>query len=225
MVREEGTWCDKDHGIVPEPKEFPVESRFLSNLQNVQDLKATKTTNFYVGKTKCKKCDKYYQNGLYKYNDWAWPIAYFHYLKEHCIHPSNDFMNFIDEMNGDRTRQKQKHKESRAQKKLASLYIPKGPPVDPVFVAKLRKIESKTPRIFCPRVDKCDICGDRVHSDVYQFKGNWERNEISWPESYSSHYIDEHHTQPTDELRQFITELNSDYEFDSDSGDYFDEFS
>lgn len=100
-TRIEGYWrrvgmdgCEYDTQYpMPVSQETPVSVDFIEKLKQVEK-KAHKI--LYRGDSICRCCSRINGGAEYKLNGWSWPDGFMHYLKEHNVHPSSDFVTMIE---------------------------------------------------------------------------------------------------------------------------------
>jgi hypothetical protein len=102
-MKSEGFWRlseSIESGILHADLPFPIAQKqswenrdiFLSKLVHKESI-AKKIA--YRGYSSCRLCNK--RNGYleYEYGGWRWPEGLSHYVEEHNVKPSDDFIAFI----------------------------------------------------------------------------------------------------------------------------------
>lgn len=95
-LKKEGFWYSKETPGFPMPvaNATPWEGKneFLSKLSKIEE-KAVIIR--YRGWSVCRICSKH--NGSTEFNlaGWCWPSGFRHYVEEHNVKPSNEFLNFV----------------------------------------------------------------------------------------------------------------------------------
>ena len=94
--KREGFWWSKNEPDLPKPKERekPWKGRrdFLAHLRRVQ---AKTRVARYKGWSTCRICGQKNGSTEYKCNGWVWPDGLYHYIEEHNVKPSDDFIAFV----------------------------------------------------------------------------------------------------------------------------------
>ena len=70
-----------------------MEQEFIEKLEKVQERAEILHTR---GWSDCRLCQTPNGSAEYRYNGWAWPEGYMHYLVDHRVHPSKDFRAMIE---------------------------------------------------------------------------------------------------------------------------------
>ena len=76
----------------PVSQSMPVDSTILKAL-DVAEAQAQK--NSYFGFSTCRLCRCMNGGDEFTLNNWMWPSGFRHYLTDHNVHPSADFVEFI----------------------------------------------------------------------------------------------------------------------------------
>lgn len=99
--RVEGYWrslypndrTTQDYPVpVAHEEPFPEKVAFLKVLAE-KEAKAREV--HYRGWSTCRVCNQYNGSTEFEYNGWRWPQGYRHYVEDHNVAPSKDFMKFI----------------------------------------------------------------------------------------------------------------------------------
>lgn len=97
-----GFWNNKnnDYPAFPMVEEF-IHPNFLNKETKrkiIIYLESARELHFYKGSSKCRICGK--RNGSYELTDgkYIWPSGYVHYIEEHDVVPSKDFLRHIKEV-------------------------------------------------------------------------------------------------------------------------------
>ncbi len=101
-MRIEGYWRqtlkEKSDLPFPQTQEQPWEGQFefLADLKSKEKIAKEEC---YNGPSNCRICHK--TNGSTEFNlgDWSWPEGLRHYIEDHNVKPSDDFIAFIMENN------------------------------------------------------------------------------------------------------------------------------
>lgn len=97
-TKHEGFWAaDPDKiEVFPFPKpnimHWIEKDEFIKKLTIVEN-KARKNT--YKGFSRCRICKIPNGSITYTYSNWRWPSGFKHYIKQHNIKPSQEFISFI----------------------------------------------------------------------------------------------------------------------------------
>ena len=83
---------------VPQPQSEPVSQEFLSKLNAVQALSKVE---YYRGWSNCRCCGKMNGSTEYEFGEWRWPSGFMHYLTEHNVHPTPEFVAMIEGFAGE----------------------------------------------------------------------------------------------------------------------------
>jgi hypothetical protein len=100
---EDGSYDMHDFSIscmypFPEPQETNIGLDFITRLKCLEESikKKERGTSYNVKKImKCCLCKKVIGNLIFEYNGYKWPDNYKHYLIDHYVHPSPEFIDFI----------------------------------------------------------------------------------------------------------------------------------
>lgn len=98
--REEGFWNDASNHYPQYP--FPVphdgdwkRALFLNKLKQVEfDLCHREA---YRGISPCRLCGCFNGHETLSLENWHWPSGFIHYIRDHNVRPSDDFIAFIEE--------------------------------------------------------------------------------------------------------------------------------
>eukprot|EP01129_Flabellula_baltica_P015035 TRINITY_DN740_c0_g1_i1.p1 TRINITY_DN740_c0_g1~~TRINITY_DN740_c0_g1_i1.p1 ORF type:complete len:128 (+),score=20.42 TRINITY_DN740_c0_g1_i1:116-499(+) len=115
----EGYWKPQESdGVSPYP--FPIPNKFTHQrrreafIQKLQHIQETGTDSVaFRGFSPCRLCDNE-QNGSQEYTSkdglWTWPEGYIHYVRDHQVMPSPEFLKWVEEdervAGGDQNQQK-----------------------------------------------------------------------------------------------------------------------
>lgn len=77
---------------VAQDESWKGQGAFLTLLLGVELF--TKSTAFR-GMSICRICKTWNGNATFELDGWEWPSGLAHYIKEHNVKPSNDFIEFI----------------------------------------------------------------------------------------------------------------------------------
>lgn len=93
----EGFWYSKHtpNFPVPTPAPWPYSVPKETFLKELRDVERKTEKIYYRGWSNCRICDK--RNGTFTHDmgEWRWPEGYIHYIEEHNVVPSLDFVIFI----------------------------------------------------------------------------------------------------------------------------------
>ncbi len=97
--RIEGYWYNDYNGQqypMPVANDLPFvgKDEFLSRLSALENI-ARLTA--YRGFSMCRICNCRNGSEEYELGNWVWPQGYSHYIKDHNVLPSPDFMDFVNE--------------------------------------------------------------------------------------------------------------------------------
>lgn len=95
-VFREGFWYSKYEPDLPMPVANPEpwegQDTFLAALEKVEG-KASCTA--YRGWSNCRLCQKFNGNEEHDHKGWSWPAGFRHYVAEHNVRPTSEFILFI----------------------------------------------------------------------------------------------------------------------------------
>lgn len=94
--RREGFWRSSMEPDLPMPVadvDWPQRDAFLTRFAQVEG-KARRLA--YRGMSRCRVCGKSNGCETLSYRNWEWPSGFLHYLRDHGVKPSDDFIAFID---------------------------------------------------------------------------------------------------------------------------------
>jgi hypothetical protein len=101
---QEGFWYSKDepHYPHPKPRDKPWKGRaeFLKNLDKVES-KAHSVS--FKGSSLCRCCGQRNGSSTFTTKRWEWPEGLRHYVKDHNVKPSEDFLAYIESMTKERS--------------------------------------------------------------------------------------------------------------------------
>ena len=94
--RIEGYWYSKFTPQYPMPvaraEPWEGQAEFLVKLAK-KEARAGKTQ--YRGMSTCRCCKQFNGSSEYHTDKWAWPSGLRHYIEEHNVKPSDDFIKFV----------------------------------------------------------------------------------------------------------------------------------
>lgn len=100
-LKLEGFWYSKYSPEFPKPKpgpEWKNKDKFIEKLTNLEERLERKRAPyivFYRGYSNCRCCNKFNGTAEFHYKGWCWPTGFMHYVKDHEIKPSDEFIEFI----------------------------------------------------------------------------------------------------------------------------------
>ena len=78
----------------PKVQPQPVGPAVLSCLKRAEDGAVVRR---YLGGSPCRLCNKHTGGAEFYLADWIWPEGLRHYLTEHNVHPSREFLAFLSD--------------------------------------------------------------------------------------------------------------------------------
>jgi hypothetical protein len=95
--RYEGFWRTRidDESELPWPAQvehWPARAAFLASLSSIE---AVAERIAYRGYSKCRVCGCQNGHASFRLGQWEWPAGFRHYVEEHQIQPSREFMTFV----------------------------------------------------------------------------------------------------------------------------------
>lgn len=98
QINIEGYWYSKSEPQYPHPisnkDKWEGQDKFVNQLINTQ-FKASKTN--YKGWSDCRVCNKMNGSSEFQLDNWKWPEGLLHYIVNHNVKPSQEFIDFINE--------------------------------------------------------------------------------------------------------------------------------
>jgi len=93
---KEGFWKSSYEPDLPSPvpNDMPWEGQELFVQRLIQVERLAKMTA-YKGMSRCRVCECSNGSREYSYNGWVWPAGLMHYIIEHNIQPSDEFIEAI----------------------------------------------------------------------------------------------------------------------------------
>lgn len=95
----EGYWKSQFEPNLPIPKENtfspPLAALFAHKLQRLQDVICDEL--IAKGCSHCRICNCVNGNKEYLTKKWTWPEGLIHYVKDHYVKPSQEFINYIED--------------------------------------------------------------------------------------------------------------------------------
>lgn len=93
--RVEGYWANVRHPEYPTP--IPRESleKKASILHALDKKEKSARVMRYRGWSTCRLCGCGNGSNAYLFGGWLWPSGFRHYLEEHNVKPSQDFIDFL----------------------------------------------------------------------------------------------------------------------------------
>lgn len=101
MNKKEGFWYSKDEPNLPKPKQMKETSEWVSKkrprkfsilLSHVEKKAICKGSK---GSSICRICKNRNGSRTFFYKNWEWPDGLMHYIKNHNVKPSKEFIRFI----------------------------------------------------------------------------------------------------------------------------------
>ena len=99
---KEGFWYneDKENKNYPEPKptedkKWKKKKKFFLNLLYETESFPFVTCRGLKGWSNCRICSERNGSDTFFYKGWEWPSGFSHYIEEHNIKPSKEFIDFI----------------------------------------------------------------------------------------------------------------------------------
>jgi len=96
--KQEGFWGSKHepHFPMPEQNEKPWDGQiqFIDMLQKVQSISEIVR---YRGMSACRVCGKLNGCATHIVDNWEWPSGFMHYIEDHNVKPTDEFIKFIQE--------------------------------------------------------------------------------------------------------------------------------
>jgi hypothetical protein len=102
MNKKEGFWYSKDEPNLPKPKQMRETSEWVSRgkprkffilLSRVERKARCKGCK---GSSICRICKNRNGSCTFFYKNWEWPDGLMHYIKNHNVKPSREFIQFIE---------------------------------------------------------------------------------------------------------------------------------
>lgn len=96
IIKQEGFWYSEYEKQYPMPVPFVGEwegkKEFLAKLKETE-----KNTNkaYYKGWSTCRLCKCHNGSFSHQYKSWKWPEGFIHYVRDHNVKPSDEFIKFI----------------------------------------------------------------------------------------------------------------------------------
>lgn len=75
-------------------KDWQGKSELLDQLENLED--AAKRI-VYTGRRECPFCGADTENAEYQLRGWRWSSQYYHFIRDHNVKPSNEFIAMVGE--------------------------------------------------------------------------------------------------------------------------------
>lgn len=94
--RREGFWQSSMEPDLPMPVadvDWPERDAFLGRFAKAESM-ARKLA--YRGMSRCRVCGKTNGCQTMSLNGWEWPSGFLHYVRDHGVKPSDDFIAFVD---------------------------------------------------------------------------------------------------------------------------------
>ena len=98
--RQIGFWFGhgKENNKFPTPRASTYRGwsegkrQYLTRLAKVEEKASTSR---FKGSSTCRICGKRNGSSTFYYKGWCWPSGFSHYIEEHNIKPSEDFLLFL----------------------------------------------------------------------------------------------------------------------------------
>lgn len=94
--KTEGFWYSKEEPKLPKPiphsRAWPGKKDFLKCLDAKEE---TAARDYYKGYSRCRICNKLNGTATYRSDKWCWPSGFRHYVSDHNVRPTDDFIKFI----------------------------------------------------------------------------------------------------------------------------------
>jgi hypothetical protein len=95
-MKQEGFWFSVSSPDYPVPKpshmKWIKQEEFVTALRR-KEAQALKTT--YRGFSTCRICFSTNGSAEFKLEDWCWPSGFIHYIENHNVKPSQEFIDFV----------------------------------------------------------------------------------------------------------------------------------
>lgn len=99
-IKLEGYWYSKYEPEFPMPKENTLSEENKKDVINkLEEIEKIAEEQRYRGWSSCRICDKSNGSVEFTYNGFRWPSGFMHYIKEHNVSPSKQFLKNILDLN------------------------------------------------------------------------------------------------------------------------------
>ena len=83
---------DEIYTAWPEVSDESVSSEIITALDRAEHHATVKQ---YMGGSPCRLCDRIVGSKEFSLNGWIWPEGYKHYMLNHNVHPTANFVKFL----------------------------------------------------------------------------------------------------------------------------------
>lgn len=80
--------------MTAEQRKATYAARELENEKELEELIAS-PVQAYHGSSKCRFCNVLNGSAEYDFKHWVWPTGYLHYITDHDVVPSPEFLEFV----------------------------------------------------------------------------------------------------------------------------------
>lgn len=95
-MKKEGFWYSKHEPNLPRPEQIWSDKKALHKfLVLLKHTEKKATRKCQKGASKCRICGKNNGSCTFFYKNWTWPDGLIHYVANHNIKPSREFIQFI----------------------------------------------------------------------------------------------------------------------------------
>jgi hypothetical protein len=93
--KEKQKWIGRKSSIYPRPKSSNRKWKKLTFLKSLHFLEGISQFKIAKGWSNCRLCGKKNGSSEFQYKNWKWPSGLFHYVNEHNVIPSKEFIDFV----------------------------------------------------------------------------------------------------------------------------------